>query len=261
MKIIIFLILRKYQGIICKMKRRPDIVVQLVHILGPRKGSIQDFSEDLITIGRNPSCHLRFPADITIVSRNHAEIIREGNQFRLNNKSPNFTFLNGKQIEEGQKVYLKNGDVLEFAKGGPKVSFLAEIKETDVDTENAKATPRVIQTVTDNQEEIPVQRSNVPLIIQYGPTLRSFKELPVIIGKNPKCGFVIDQPSIFDQHAQIFFSKNQYWIKDLTGKRSVQINRQPFECQASLKDNDDIALSPQGPVFRFLGNGRFVEIV
>jgi len=243
------------------MKRRPDIVVQLVHILGPMKGNIQEFSEELIAIGRNPSCHLRFPADMVIVSRNHAEIIREGNQFNLINKSPNFTFINGKQIEKGKEVYLKNGDILEFAKGGPKVSFLTEIKETTVETESKTATPHIVQTVKDNQEEIVVQKTKVPLIIQYGPTLRSFKELPVVIGKNPKCGFVIDHPVIYDQHAQIFFSQNQYCIKDLTGKRSVQINRQPIVNQSPLKTDDEIALSHQGPVFRFLGEGRFVEII
>ena len=243
------------------MKRRPDIVVQLVHILGPMKGNIQEFSEELIAIGRNPSCHLRFPADMVIVSRNHAEIIREGNQFNLINKSPNFTFINGKQIEKEKGAYLKNGDILEFAKGGPKVSFLTEIKETTVDTESAVATPHIVKTVRDNQEEIIIQKSNVPLIIQYGATLRSFKELPVVIGKNPKCGFVIDHPAIFDQHAQVFFSQNQYWIKDLTGKKSVQINRQLINYQVPLKLNDEITMSHQGPIFRFLGEGRLAEVI
>ena len=243
------------------MKRRPDIVVQLVHILGPMKGNIQEFSEELIAIGRNPSCHLRFPADMVIVSRNHAEIIREGNQFKLINKSPNFTFINGKQIEKEKGAYLKNGDILEFAKGGPKVSFLTEIKETTVDTESAVATPHIVKTVRDNQEEIIIQKSNVPLIIQYGATLRSFKELPVVIGKNPKCGFVIDHPAIFDQHAQVFFSQNQYWIKDLTGKKSVQINRQLINYQVPLKLNDEITMSHQGPIFRFLGEGRLAEVI
>ena len=30
--------------------------------------------------------------------------------------------------------------------------------------------------------EVPVQRVQAPLLIQYGPTLRSYKELPVTIG-------------------------------------------------------------------------------
>lgn len=243
------------------MKRRPNIIVKLVHILGPMKGNNQEFQQELITIGRSPSCHLRFPADLVIVSRNHAEIIREGNRFKLINKSQNFTYVNGKQIETEKDAYLTSGDILEFARGGPKVGFLIEMKETCIETRNETATPQAIQTSDDKQEEIAVQKTKVSLIIQYGPTLRSFKELPVVLGKNPKCGFVIDHPSISDQQARIFFSQNQYWIKDLTGRRSVQINRQPIECQASLKPDDEIAISNQGPFFRFLGEGRFVEII
>lgn len=242
------------------MKRRPAIVVQIVHILGPMKGKIQEFSEDIVTIGRNPSCHLRFPAELTFVSRNHAEIIREGNQFRLINRSPNFTFINGKQVEKEKEVYLKNGDILEFAKGGPKVSFLAEMKDIAMETESGTATPHIVHADRGNREEIVVQKTNVPVTIQYGPTLRSFKELPVVIGKNPKCGFVIDHPAIYDQHAQIFFNQNQYWIKDITGKQSVQINRQPIVNQSPLKVDDEIAMSHQGPVFRFLGEGRLIEV-
>ena len=253
----------------------PDIIVKLIHIKGPMKGNIQEFYEGRISIGRHPSYHLHFPADLDIVSRDHAEIIREGNKFKLVDHSANGTFVNGKLVKE---VYLKNGDVLEFAKGGPKVSFLTEMKEIAVTTEStltpslsagSQKEPQLIieekshieQPMIENQPEIIVQKSNIPLIIQYGPTLRSFKKLPVTIGKNPKCEFTLDQPAICDQHAQIFFSQNQYWIKDLTGQRSVQINRQPIIYQAPLKPNDEIALSNQGPVFRFLGEGRLAEVI
>jgi pSer/pThr/pTyr-binding forkhead associated (FHA) protein len=70
----------------------------------------------------------------------------------------------------------------------------------------------------------------------------------------------LDHPAILEQHAQIFFSQDQYWVKDLTGQRSVQVNRQPIAFQAPLKLNDTLALSPQGPAFRFLGEGRLIEL-
>ena len=108
------------------MKSPPHITVKLVHILGPLKGEIQDYSEPVITIGRSPSSHLCFPADLAIISRKHAEILREGNRFKLIDHSTNGTFVNGKRIKES---YLKDGDVMMFAEGGPKVSFLTQIKE------------------------------------------------------------------------------------------------------------------------------------
>jgi pSer/pThr/pTyr-binding forkhead associated (FHA) protein len=265
------------------MKSPPVIVVQLIHILGPRKGEIQEFLGPSILIGRHPSCDVQFPTDLTSVSRKHAEIAREGNRFKLIDHSTNGTFVNGKKVKE---TYLKNGDVVAFSEGGPKVSFLAEFKEvvsgekqtipstfrpepsqvppekSDLTRSRVEKTEPVQAIVTPPKEEpadVPVLPVNAPLVIQYGPTIRSFKELPVTLGKSPKCNFILNHPMILDQQAQIFFSQNQYWVRDITGQRVVQINRRPVGFQAPLKPNDELALSPQGPTFRFLGEGRLVE--
>lgn len=254
------------------MKYPPAIVVQLVHIQGPMKGEIQEFSESAIYIGRDPSGHIHFPKDLTIISRKHAEILREGNRFKLLDHSTNGTFVNGKRVEE---VYLKDGDVLMFAEGGPKVSFLTKImegrpqiesapppgppKETEVPTDD-KSRMALAQPEPGRADEISIQRVQVPLVIQYGPTLQSFKELPVTIGKNPNCAFTLDHPAILDRHAQIFFSQEQYWVKDLTGQKLISINGQRLHLQSPLNPNDTLDFSPQGPSFRFLGEGRLAEV-
>jgi len=278
------------------MKVPPVIVVQLVHISGPMKGEIQEFSEGVITIGRNPSNSVVFPSDFTSISRKHAEIIREGNQFRVVDRSANGTFINGKRAQE---QYLKDGDVLMFADGGPKVSFLTQVKEGVAAPEPAAplraqepkpqdyreppqapvqpppapireerivppsppvyTPPQPAQPVVQKPEAASVLKASVPLVIQYGPAIRSYKTVPVIIGKHPKCDFVIDHPAVLDQHIQIFFSANQYWIKDLTGKALIKINNRPVDFSAQLNANDDVFLSPQGPVLRYLGDGRFAE--
>jgi len=256
------------------MKRPPVFVVQLIHILGPMKGQIQEYTDATISIGRHPSSHLRFPADLASISRHHAEIIREGNQFKLVDHSTNGTFVNGKRITE---TLLKNGDVITFAEeGGPKVSFLTQLKEGPAEMTSIPPQPtfreepaeririegrsRPVSSIKERPLEVPVQSAKIPLIIQYGPTLRSFKELPISIGKSSKCHFRLEHPSILEFHAQIFFSQNQYWIKDLTGKGSLQINRQPLNLQSPLKLHDDISFGPQGPIFRFIGEGRLVEV-
>jgi pSer/pThr/pTyr-binding forkhead associated (FHA) protein len=244
------------------MKNPPVIIVQLVHILGPLKGEIQEFSDDVISVGRNPDCNLKFPPALTSLSRNHAEIIREGNRFKLVDHSANGTFVNGKRISE---IYLNAGDVLEFTEGGPKVSFLTEIREAPAEVKTPAPQPpkqKVSETPQMPIEREPVsdQRVQAPLIIQYGPTLRSYKELPVTIGRSQKCGFILDHPSILDRHAEIFFDQNQYWIKDLTGQQLVQINLKTVGLLSPMKVNDEISLSHGGPVFSFLGEGRLAEV-
>jgi pSer/pThr/pTyr-binding forkhead associated (FHA) protein len=268
------------------MKRPPIITVQLIHIHGPKKGEIQEFSETSIAIGRHPSCQIRFPIDMTSISRKHAEIVRDGNQFKLIDHSTNGTFVNGKRIKERS---LRTGDVIEFAEKGPKVSFLTQMREVPAAAEELPLPPREkerrdtgynpaqefkrtskpfgekpnsVKPARENPVEISIQQVSIPLIIQFGPTIRSFKELPVTIGTKLCCGCILNHPGIFDQHAQIFFGNNQYWIKDLTGQGSVRINGQPIGSQAApLKINNEIALSPQGPLFCFLGDGRLAEVV
>jgi len=307
------------------MKSAPVILVQLIHIEGPMKGEIQEFSESEISIGRHPECHVQFPKDMTTISRRHAMIVREGNRFKLINQGSNGTFVNGKRLEE---VYLKNGDVLTITENGPKVSFLTEMKEgayTPSQATPAQPEPRGVvnqpetplrpsrpeapapqvqrkPAATPLQPETPapliqprpaakqpkpetpsplvqpkpaeypsqqrpvaaqavhIERVQVPLMIQLGPTLRSFKEVPVTLGKSPECDFILNYPAIIDHHAQIFFSQDQYWVKDLTGRQSVSINHQPIDFQAPLSPDDRLSLSASGPHFRFLGGGRLAEI-
>jgi pSer/pThr/pTyr-binding forkhead associated (FHA) protein len=251
------------------MANKPVIVIQLIHIEGPLKGEIQDFPNPEVSIGRHSSCHVRFPKDLRIVSREHARIIREGNRFKLMNLSKNGTYLNGKRIPE---AYLKDGDVLMFAHGGPKLSFLTRIeagrKTADISTPVTPEPPRTSPEISiphtpeppQGPPKISTRNKKVPLIIQYGPTLRSFNELPVTIGKGPGCDFILNHPSLLNQHAQLFFSQNQYWVKDLTGRQSVSVNDQPINIQAPLNPDNRLALSPQGPRFRFLEGGRLAEI-
>jgi len=256
----------------------PFIIVQLVHIEGAMKGEIQEFSEPEISIGRHSSCHVRFPKDLTIISRVHARIVREGNRFKLIDQSANGTFLNGKRVKE---TFLKDGDVLIFADGGPKVSFLTKMTEFQQEvspppvSEQLKAQKPAIaappyhadkppsslsQPNRVQAKEIQIQKTQVPLIVQYGPTLRSFNELPITIGKNPKCDFIMDHPAILDHQAQIFYSQDQYWVKDLTGQNRILINGQPIQLKAPLYPENRLSLSSQGPSFRFLGAGRLAEI-
>lgn len=248
------------------MKTAPVIIVQLIHIEGPLKGQIVELSDPEIKIGRHPSCQLKYPADLAIISRQHAVITREGNRFKLTDHSSNGTIVNGKKIKE---VFLKNGDVITVSEGGPKVSFLTRVTDTPSrPQENSYAPPIKEKTETPPPPKAPViadikppSKSKVPLIIQYGPTLRSFNELPLKIGKHPSNDFFLDHVNILDLHAEIYFADGQYYIRDLTGRHMITTNGMPVEQGSVLQKDDLLALSQTGPFFRFLGEGRLREEV
>jgi pSer/pThr/pTyr-binding forkhead associated (FHA) protein len=278
------------------MKTPPIITVQLIHLQGPMKGQIQEFSENTITIGRQADCNVQFPKDMTTISRQHAIIERDGNRFRLTDKSANGTFVNGKKISV---TFLKDGDVIMFTEGGPKVSFIAAIAEASSEAapvaapQPPKQEPAIMQSSSAQEplvfapeppEQKPVhippapeppaappqspiqaasdstqEKVQVPLMIQFGPALRSYKELPVTIGTNPSSDFVMAHPNILANHAQITFSQGAYRIRDLTGKNLIRVNGRTIEFEAALATDDVIYLSPNGPALRFLGEGRLAE--
>ncbi len=123
------------------MNAIPHIIVQLVHIEGPLKGEIQELPDVEILIGRHPDCQVQFPKDVTTLSRRHARIVREGNRFKIMDQSTNGTFVNGKRVAES---YLKDGDVITFSEGGPKLSFLTQVSDQPLPQQPAQP-PRAPQ--------------------------------------------------------------------------------------------------------------------
>lgn len=265
----------------------PTMVVTFIHIQGGLKGEIQEFCESVITIGRLPSLTLHFPTDEPGVSRTHSRIEREGNQFKITDLSKYGTFVNGKQIKE---AYLKNGDVMEFGPGGPKVSFQAEIVEgsTAGDISDHVISPMTTSvrppssakgysdapliippspTPQPQQAMAPASRpllkpekSKVPLVIQFGPVIRSYIELPVIIGSDANVDFVLQHPGISGRHLQIFHARGAYWVKNLAGIGIILVNRERIDTEVELKPFDEIECYPGGPILRFIGEGRLVEV-
>jgi pSer/pThr/pTyr-binding forkhead associated (FHA) protein len=273
----------------------PNITVQLVHIQGPLKGQIQDFSDFPVNIGRHSSCQVRFEKDLTTISRRHARIERQGNRFRIVDASTNGTYVNGKRIAD---VYLRDGDVITFSENGPKASFLTKIETGNVpiaSTPGPQPTqqpippaapapeppPPVAPPATPSPEpshgfnpvqhtepgltvgpdvELPVISANAPLVVQFGPTLQSYNLLPVTIGSDPSCDFVIAEERIAGQHIQIFYAENEYYAKDLTGRDMVSINGRPIGLQTVLAQGAELSLGEKGPTFRFLGGGRLAEV-
>ncbi len=269
----------------------PAIKVEIIHIEGPLKGTIQEFFDPVIEIGRHPECHVCFPKDMNTISRKHVDIRREGNRFMAVDHSTNGTLVNGKSILE---VILKDGDVLTISKNGPKISVLTTIiKEDELPPQLIQAQPsapsppealprshypeepiRKSPPVEDlppkpfpkkieQQDLAPrttVENTQTPFVIQLGAQIKSFQTLPIILGKGSGCDFVIEHSALLAEHAQIYYCDNSYHIKDLTGRGLVTINGKSLSDEASLVADTCVSLSDKGPTFQFLGEGRLAEI-
>ncbi|MFQ5957474.1 MAG: FHA domain-containing protein, partial [Candidatus Brocadiales bacterium] len=103
--------------------------IVVVHISGSKRGRTEVFSAERLKIGTDPVNDLCF--DPT-VDRNtapfHAEIELKDCDYLFRNKAVN-TFVNGQEVAE---VILRDGDMVEFGEGGPKVRFRLKGEEGDV---------------------------------------------------------------------------------------------------------------------------------
>ena len=267
----------------------PVITIQIIHIEGPLKGQIHSFTDAEITLGRHPSCHVTFPRELNHISRKHAQIIREGNRFKLIDLSANGMLINGHPIKE---EFLHDGDVVFMTEAGPKFSFIKEISNETMDIPQPHSPfdskplrpgdlhkestplpasptkseppppPAPVQSTTPTTEKETIKTTvpaNQQLVIQYGLGIMSFKQFPIIMGTHSDCDLKLQEDTIHPKHAEITFADNTYIVNDLTGQGIVTLNGMaavnlPMKVGAVLK------LSPAGPIFEFVGQGRLMAV-
>ena len=88
-----------------------------------KRGEIQEIIIDEIELGRNPKCQVRFDEAFATVSRRHAAILKDGDNWKLVQLSKtNSTYLNGIKITN--EWYLQNGDEIQLSTNGPKLGFI-----------------------------------------------------------------------------------------------------------------------------------------
>lgn len=88
-----------------------------------KSGESQPIIVDQIEIGRDPKCQVRFDEQFTTVSRRHAAIVRDGDNWKLVQLSQtNSTYLNGRKVQK--EWYLQNGDEIQLSTNGPKLGFI-----------------------------------------------------------------------------------------------------------------------------------------
>ena len=88
-----------------------------------KAGESQEIIVDQIEIGRDPKCQVQFDETFHTVSRRHAAIVREGDNWKLIQLSQtNQTFLNGRPVTK--EWYLQNGDEIQLSVNGPKLGFI-----------------------------------------------------------------------------------------------------------------------------------------
>ena len=88
-----------------------------------RRGEQQKMIVDEVFIGRDNKCQVLIDEQFGMVSREHAVIVRSGDQWKLIHRSQtNDTLVNGQRVM-GEQV-LQNGDEIQLSYNGPRLGFI-----------------------------------------------------------------------------------------------------------------------------------------
>jgi len=88
------------------------------HIIGEE----QKITGNYVEIGRDPKCQVRYDENFETVSRRHAAIMKDDNQWKLLPLSrTNPTFINGQMVQK--EWFLHHDDEIQCAVNGPKLVF------------------------------------------------------------------------------------------------------------------------------------------
>ena len=94
------------------VRRGKGTAVTVKVLQGPLAGQSWQL-KTMLTIGRDPSCAIRFPEDTKEVSRSHCLLQRKGNDVTITDQnSTNGTYVNGQRLAPNQPTSLASGSVI-----------------------------------------------------------------------------------------------------------------------------------------------------
>ncbi|MBI2083129.1 MAG: FHA domain-containing protein [Deltaproteobacteria bacterium] len=229
------------------MQIRPLITVK--DRSGGQKGRYK-MDQDHILIGRDRSCFVLLES--RTVSRRHAEILRDGDQFFLKDlKSGNRTLLNEVPLEPEEKTLLHNGDLIRVGQYDLRFALPSSTEDdiyekTDSDIIEIKMVKKLLKAL---------DRENAPsLEVVEGPGagkrfILEGKSQEIIVGRDPSCEFRIDSDVISRKHARLIRKWDAVQIEDLGSRNGIYVGKKRIR-RTVLRDGDRVHLGTIVLMFR-----------
>lgn len=212
---------------------------------------IYNLDRDTIAIGRVNTSDIELAGNT--VSRNHAEIVKIGNDFFLVDlESGNGTFLNGKKLKAHEKNPLRTADRIQiedfeigFAVGGPGGKTDLE-ENTDSDIIEIKMIKKVIEAL-DTEHHPSLEVAGPPC---EGRKVYFTDDIPeLVVGRDAACALAIDSASVSRRHAVFHKKWGGVTVTDLGSKNGTFVNNQKVQ-EKLLKDGDMIMLGSVKVIYR-----------
>lgn len=202
-----------------------------------------EYDQPVVTLGRLKENDIQLPH--STVSGFHAQILKEGeNYYLVDRGSINGTFLNDQRLLAGEKKLLQDGDTIRIQSF--ELYFTSGVAVSPVDQgATVQVARQMVMELLGSWESQQEPR----IIVMGGPNNGKQIELTegkvIVMGRGNQCDIVIDHPTISRKHAEISFSWNGAFVKDLGSANGVYCNDVRIEGTYKLRDRDEIRLGQQ----------------
>ncbi|MCA9554261.1 MAG: FHA domain-containing protein [Myxococcales bacterium] len=211
----------------------------------PAREFSYDFSQPVISMGRDPSNDIQIP--LTTVSRRHARIFYEvGDYFLEDLGSTHGTEHNGRRIPNGEKRLLRDGDeirVMTFAITFKTTAHTPLDRQPGEKTEALarRMVQEVLSSLGGDQHEPPALR------IMNGPDEGKRYELAedaseLTLGRSPDCDITLNDHNVSRRHCLIKRDWHGFTAQDLGSKNGVILNGKVIQGAQLIKDGDELQI-------------------
>lgn len=208
--------------------------------------------ENDISIGRLDTNTIHLPSGG--VSRNHARIIQDGeNFFLIDLDSGNGTFINGLKLNPNEKNLLQAGDIITI--DDYQINFHSESDVFEGDIPEETTGSDILEVKLLKKVLNALDKETVPSIEVLNGSAEGKKfyftdEIEEItIGRDPECDFPVNEYIISRRHAKITKRWGGIAIRDLESKNGTYLNNRRV-IEEYLHDGDRVALGTIVFLFR-----------
>ena len=230
------------------------------------------YSKDRIVLGRNSDNNIvlrlipyhpkeQYPENYqktSQISGTHAEIINRTGNFYIrdigtnNSGSANGTFIDGKRLKPVEECILKDGMRINIARVLElECIFLGDVRKSKGVSDSISGCQTVLGDTSDSCFGIDKKGTVDAIKLKRRNNYTEGEKYIILIremtvGRSPSNGIVIDNESVSDIHAKVFFRDNQYWIEDLNSRYGTWVNDKKIE------PGNEVSLNKQAEII--LGN-------
>mgnify|MGYP001471395548 CR=1 FL=1 len=215
---------------------------------GRRQALTYESSAQVVLIGRDDSSD--FQLGVASCSRQHAKITEvEGVYFLEDLHSTHGVLLNGHQISPGEKIRIKDGDVIEITRAkltcsiGSEQTIATDLKDS-TQVIAVKAVQGILGRLGESQEESGAYFRVLSGAQEGGKYVLSANRSEWVVGRAAEADWVLDDPNISRSHVRIKKEWNGFFVEDMGSRNGVKVGSTVVEGTQRLRDRDEVSLGP-----------------